>query len=43
MKDQYRVNTISDTLAFIYDVITWTTFHFLMKDLYHNEIERDGR
>ena len=44
LKEKYRTNAINDPLAFAKDAIDWSAFPPpLLKDLYHNDIDKGGR
>ena len=43
LREKYRNSGIHDPLAFIKNAIDWNSFSTLMKDLFHNETDREGR
>ena len=43
LKEIYRLNDIHDPLAYMKDAIDWSVFPELLKDLYHNQTDQDGR
>ena len=43
LKEKYRTNAINVPLAFAKDAIDWSAFPSLLKDLYHNDIDKGGR
>ena len=43
LKEKYKQYSANDPLAFAKDVIDWSAFPPLLKDLYHNDTDKGGR